>query len=135
MNNDLISRSALKKQFAKKCVHNCYYCKSAIWDKKTERYNCGLIDNAPAVDPEKVLIANVTFDEEKLKDSVQTEVIEKIKSGELVIKDERPQGKWIKLDSDNPYAVECPFCNARHCCVQNFCGNCGADMRKGKRNE
>ena len=52
------------------------------------------IDNAPTAEPEKVLVANVTFDEDKLKEIVQTEVIDKIKSGELVIKtEERPQGE------------------------------------------
>ena len=42
------------------------------------------------------------------------------------------QGEWIRLDNNNPFAVECPFCEARHCCIQNFCGNCGADMRGEK---
>lgn len=47
---DLISRSALKKQFSNECLHNCYYCKLAKWDKEGSCYNCGLIDNAPTVE-------------------------------------------------------------------------------------
>jgi len=79
---DLISREALRKAFHGRI----YYFDKSSWDEAN-----ALIDNAPPVEPEKVLFANVTFDEDKLKEIVQTEVIEKIKSGELVIKDERPQ--------------------------------------------
>ena len=49
------------------------------------------IDNAPTVEPEKVLIANVTFDEEKLKE-LTDDIVERIKSGEIVLQDERPKG-------------------------------------------
>ena len=51
MNNDLISRKNLKKAFSENCLHNCYYCKLAKWDKKGTCYNCGLIDNAPPAEP------------------------------------------------------------------------------------
>lgn len=54
-----------------------------------------VIDNAPTVEPEKVVVANVTFDEDKLKEIVQREVIDKIKSGELVIQEERPQVAYL----------------------------------------
>jgi len=94
MNNDLISREALKKAIAE-----YKYC--GFYDKLIE-----LIDNAPSVEPEKVLVANVTFDENKLKEIVQTEVIEKIKSGELVIKDERPQGEPVIKCQDCKYRVK-----------------------------
>lgn len=46
---DLISREALKEQFGNNCVHNCYYCKLAKWDKERACHNCGLIDDAPTV--------------------------------------------------------------------------------------
>ena len=48
---DTISREALKEAFSNNCLHNCYYCKLAKWDKKGACYNCGLIDNAPLVNP------------------------------------------------------------------------------------
>ena len=84
-------------------------------------------DNAPTVEPQKVPIANVTFDENKLKNIVQTEVIEKIKSGELVIKDERPKGEWNYIQAG---MAVCPFCGARpHEDYKDFCAKCGADMR------
>lgn len=30
---DLVSRKALKEAFLDNCLHNCYYCKLAKWDK------------------------------------------------------------------------------------------------------
>lgn len=67
----------------------------------------------PPSEPEKVLVASVTFDEDKLKEIVETEVIEKIKSGDLVIRsEERPTGEWIYGEDD---------------CGQDgwFCSECG----------
>lgn len=62
-----------------------------------------LIDNTPTAEPEKVLVASVTFDEDKLKDIIQTEVIEKIKSGDLVIcPEERKQGEWVSVSERLP---------------------------------
>lgn len=119
MNNDSISRSRLRMNFIQ-----------AVEDENPELYGeiiLDLIDNAPPAEPEKVLIANVTFDEDKLKEIVQTEVIEKIKSGELVLKDKRPQGEWGKHG-------ECPFCSyVRQWENDKFCGNCGAQMNKERK--
>lgn len=42
------------------------------------------------------------------------------------LKNERPQGKWILNQDENP---ECPFCHHSFKYWGNFCGNCGADMR------
>ena len=53
------------------------------------------IDNAPTVEPQKVPIANVTFDTEKLKE-LTDEIVERIKSGEIVLQDERLKGEIIK---------------------------------------
>ena len=64
MNNDLISRSALKEAFLN---HSC--TEFEIKNKcRADENVIALIDNAPTVEPQKVLIANVTFDEEKLKE-------------------------------------------------------------------
>ena len=103
MNNDLISREALKKEF----------CKDIMGGLNWE----SIIDNAPTVEPEKVLVANVTFDEDKLHEIVQREVIDKINSGELVLKEERPQGKW------NNHTVACLLAELfGDTCACNFCG-------------
>ena len=124
MNNDLISREALKNAVEKRI----WYIAPAYDEIMS------IIDNAPAVEPEKVLFANVTFDEDKLKDLVQTEVIDKIKSGELVIKDERPQGKWGKWVISE---IQCPNCFEyfQTDCYSTEelkkCPNCGADMKGG----
>ena len=69
-----------------------------------DTFNCVMntIDNAPTVEPEKVYLAKVQFDEDKLKEIVQTQVIDKINSGELVLKDERPQDQWIPVSERLP---------------------------------
>ena len=90
---DSISREALKKAIK----DNGYSHYFEIFD---------IIDNAPTVEPEKGLIANVTFDEDKLREIVQTEVIDKINSGELVLKDERPQGKYVDISKLRLMTVE-----------------------------
>lgn len=115
--------------------------------------------NAPTVKPEKGLITNVTFDEDKLKEIVQTDVIDKIKSGELVLKSEDPQGDIFPMEivaGKCPIEVggNCPLktqgewktgytakqkkvavCNLCNCISfqgkTNFCHNCGAKMQKG----
>ena len=42
---------------------------------------------------------------------------------------ERPHGEWIR--TINRY-YECPFCHGYFRNYQKFCGDCGADMRKGE---
>ena len=137
MNNDLISREELKKDLKQ-------YFTDGVLDGISAKlaFNQILhdIDNAPTVEPEKALIANVAFDEDKLKEIVHTEVIDKIKSGELVLKDERPQGEW--LTHRVAFYLTCPFCGCNLRALKsevfldadddyNFCPSCGADMRGG----
>ena len=135
MNNDLISRDALKKAIKEKLG---VYIDGTL----NNRLLFGIIDNAPTVDAEKLLVANVTFDENKLKEIVQTEVIEKIKSGELVIKDERPQGEWARHDEwvggeyvGGFYHVGCPCIDLETAYYSkwrtHFCPNCGVSMKGG----
>ena len=127
MNNDLISREALKKD-----IDNLRLFKP--WVREEIKAH---IDNAPTVEPEKIAIANVSFDENKLKEIVQTEVIDKINSGELVLKDERPQGEWITVKQDTmlgTFEVKnkvCNKCNHATKYEYPFCPWCGADMREG----
>lgn len=92
-----------------------------------------LIDNADTVEPEKILVANVTFDKDELNRLIDERVIEPIKNGELVIKEERsPQGEWIKSGKTTFFCSECgreintkPFTRPDNF---PFC-HCGADMR------
>lgn len=125
MNDDLISREALKKALEVTQYND-------IDDlTRTER----LIDNAPTVDAypfeqvQELVKLNQQFAEE----------IENLK---------RPQGEWVICNQDNEgiHKIECPFCK----CVKGsdfgglitltfdrfppFCENCGADMR-GKERE
>ena len=62
---------------------------------------------------------------------------EHIEALDLAIKalEERPQGEWIKhIDNLFPEesTEECPFCHEEQILIgndDNFCPNCGADMR------
>ena len=56
--------------------------------------------------------------------------------------EERPQGEWVKLYHENPYAcddygrsyVKCSICGQTHGTDDSdFCPNCGADMRGEKK--
>ena len=55
--------------------------------------------------------------------------------------EERPTGEWIKHIDDlypEDSTEECPFCHEEQRLVgndDNFCPNCGADMRKEVENE
>ena len=130
MNIDFISREALKIKLDAELMDNSNYLN--IHEQIKD-----IIDNAPEVEPEKVLIANVNFDEDKLREIVLTEVIDKIISGELMLKDERPQGKWIKtneLIGENFHNVfVCNQCGARAIDKLKFCPECGADMKGGAK--
>ena len=46
---------------------------------------------------------------------------------------ERPQGEWIKI-GEIGLAYKCNKCDEVSVMPENFCPNCGADMR-GKKNE
>jgi rubrerythrin len=101
------------------------------------------IDNAPTIEPKTKVIAQVTFDEKKMREIVK-EAVERFKE-EYEITD-RPQGEWI-WDNDavdwNLGAWICSNCHARNDNIPHsekiiplrwsgskFCPNCGADMRE-----
>jgi DNA-directed RNA polymerase subunit RPC12/RpoP len=121
MNDDLISRSALKEAI-KPLIED-----GRIYDILS------YIDNAPTV--ERKPFATVTFDKDELERIVEERVIEPIKNGELVIKEERPTGKWVKI-FENPFTngYVCPFCGHKIQVTEQFlpkvtkCENCGASM-------
>ena len=88
-----------------------------------------VIDNAPTVEPPLKPICEIKFDKEQLHEIVQKKVIDKIKSGELVIQEERPKGEWITtrtmIHDGNPY---CSNCDEETIIRFKFCPNCGAEM-------
>lgn len=84
----------------------------------------------PTIEPKTKVVAQVTFDEEKLREIVK-EAVERFKE-EYEIAD-RPQGEWVDwLGKGNEW--ECSVCK---CSIEshgsiayNFCPMCGADMRE-----
>lgn len=119
MNNDLISRSALKEEFAKHEDRKGYLI--GDW--------ADIIDNAPPADIKP--FASFTFDKDELDRIVEERVIEPIKNGELVVKNK--WGKWIISE------VRCPHClkyfdtDCYSTEEMDKCPCCGADMRGGRQ--
>ena len=131
MSNDLISREALKT-----AIEDLYDDTLDGIVKFGIEKAIQLIDNAPTVEPQKVAIANVTFDTEKLKE-LTDEIVERIKSGEIVLQDERLKGEWIETRRGlhvTDYKCSCCGRTVRDDTGYNvandypFC-HCGADMR------
>jgi len=102
MNNDLISREALKK-----AIEEYKYC--GFYDKLIE-----IIDNAPAVD---------------LKDEIAGAYNEGYMCGNKEAEKARPQGEWLKYGD---HAWKCSKCNCSvYVRTRNFCPDCGAKMKGG----
>lgn len=129
MNNDLISREALKE--ATKSFVDCDGF-NPVWQ---------IIDNAPTVDIKPFAI--VKFDKDELKRLVDERVVEPIKNGELVLQtevlqtDKRPHGEWEEpFESNGKTYHKCTHCHISSELILfgNFCPNCGADMRGGEDN-
>ena len=82
-----------------------------------------LIDNAPTVEAVSVEHHN------RIKDILQNEVDSLVE----IYDSERPQGKWENICT-LPVIRKCSLCGVEQCGEQtiydNFCPNCGADMRK-----
>lgn len=93
---DCISREALKEAIRKRLGIS-----SLKYLTEQEMVIVDEIDNAPTVEQEVKLVpmAKVTFDEEKLREIVHKEVIDKIKSGELVL---QAEDKWIPVSERLP---------------------------------
>ena len=118
MNNDLISREALKKDF-KERLAKCDEWIEKAKDKETRIRASAVkafiaevimtIDNAPTVTP----------------DMAQVLAYESGKAS-----NERPQGEWI-TDDMTLSAWRCNKCLYATPITHNFCPNCGADMQKG----
>lgn len=111
---DAISREALKK--ALNFVYNCDYIGSTSKEGIASDI-IEYIDNAPTVE------AYTSEDIVKYISATEDLVREKL----------RPQGEWITKNIEKPYG-RCNQCG-EICEIDNFCGNCGADMRGDKENE
>lgn len=116
MNNDLISREALKKSFDDYIKANPNI--SGIFELGKI-----IIDNVPTVD---------------IKDELAGAYNEGYMCGSREAEKARPQNKWIKI-FENPFTngYVCPFCGHKIQVTEQFlpkvteCESCGADMRKG----
>ena len=103
-----------------------------ILSSMTLGFNEGL--KAPSADRPHKVIVQVTFDEEKLRESAK-EAVERFKEEYELI--DRPQGKWINGHHINGvYYKRCDQCFAEiedsffgeSSFDVNFCPNCGAQM-------
>ena len=93
------------------------------------------IDEAPTIEPKAKVIAQVTFDEEKMREIVK-EAVERFKEEYEI---EPKHGEWKPFDlkwgrsiwycTACEEGVEVPCDIWTHKPIYNFCPNCGADMR------
>jgi hypothetical protein len=117
MNNDLISREALKKTLCEEYEAREHYIGEIMLKA---------IDNAQTV--EQHYVSDLPDDVIK---TLQTLAID-YSDGIAVFERKRPQGEWKPISRPtNALYVVCPFCNEENPTRTNFCPNCGADMRKG----
>ena len=102
MNNDLISRDALKREACIKFYTTPYY-----------KHILDLIDHAPTV--------KYPFDKFRtmLCGTCQAH---------MRIEPERPQGEWIAYQMDRWIYAKCPECAYINEVKTNFCPNCGIPM-------
>lgn len=113
MNNDLISREALKENETVIGMVN---------GQKMKVVPLSVIDNAPTVETSK--IEHKAYNE-GFKDGVEQGI--KLSEGR--------KGEWIDHSEDYGYA-ECPLCHELTNCEGNidelhYCWNCGAKLEKG----
>lgn len=105
MNNDLISREALKN----KIKELPWTGDESYYDRVGLHAITDLIDNAPTVEPLKIY---------EFKGCNNCEL-------------ERPQGEWIMIKNSDGHlkCYECSECKKSQGYISNFCEDCGADMR------
>ena len=117
MNNDLISRSALKDALSEAHIN-----RTLTFDIATFGCVMKIIDNAPTVEEKSYEMGYQDGCEDGLQGI-------------------RPQGKW-KITDSYPHKVYCDKCFKTYAqanwevwkdgtLAREFCPNCGADMRKG----
>lgn len=105
---DMISREALKKAF-EDCTGDCACC---VHNTNDFEY-CGLIDNAPTVEPFEIIGAICNE----------------------VCGISRPQSEWgepFERSGKTYHQCSCCHISIELILFDNFCPNCGADMRGSK---
>lgn len=113
MNNDLISREALRKAFHERI----YYFNKSSWDEAN-----AIIDNAPTVDT--------------TCPHCDSGYAQGYTDGYLRGKDDRPTEKWIVDYQENEDALfkhgwKCPVCETRNTYgMPPYCMYCGARLEK-----
>lgn len=114
MNNDLISREALKKAIAE-ATYNFEQIPIRV-DEVQE-----LIDNAPTVEASNI-IDGLNNEIDDLSENLAWYINERNR----LLKERRPHGKWIT--TWDRYIFQCSCCHGKSV-KYNFCPECGADMR------
>ena len=133
MNNDLISRSALKEAIKEEQAEGFVYVASAF-DKVYE-----LIDNAPTVEPklkDDIIEAFNLITDQEFEHSDSFWIITP-KGKKIDFEKKKPKGEWV--DNKVAFYHVCSECNVAvrkdtsrmflTDGILNFCPNCGADMR------
>ena len=118
MNNDLISRSELKK-----AIDNLQYtddfCQKHQIDNSISLYMLEkIIDNAPTVETHDTV--NMYCD----------------KDTQIIVEQIRPQGEWEEpFEMNGKTYHKCNHCHisSELILIDKFCPNCGADMRGEKK--
>lgn len=116
MNNDLISREALKKVIETYRPVKCFTDKDTGKNRMVD-YCLSEIDNAPTVLHDNYCMG--------------------YQDGVRKVLSERPQGEWYfscekgwECNQCHEVVKDMPTCMRK--AIYNFCPNCGADMKKGE---
>ena len=96
------------------------------WGRISPVDACQNIRCLPSVDRPQKVIAQITFDEEKLREIVK-EAVERFKEEYEIV--DRPQEEWISKHNGYWTCSECGLSFLFYA-KGNFCPNCGAVMRK-----
>lgn len=126
MNNDLISREALK-EYIKEIVE-----REIPIDEKWAlglRYSLKLIDNAPKVNPyfpiSEEVFNKITDAEWEHSDDFW---ITTPNGKKIEFEKKRQQGEWIIIDD---VYCGCPFCKNKEVKFSKYCPECGARLKGG----
>lgn len=125
MNNDLISREALKESIRKRLGIS-----SLKYLTEQEKVIVNEIDSAPTVEPTFKPMVEVKFDKEQMQ-----ELVDKAKA-EVLASIERPQSKWGKWIITE---IRCPICleyfQPDYYSMEelNECPSCGVYLKGGAK--
>lgn len=113
----LCNREKPCKEYCRDLGH-CKHTSDILYAKNFHRVE-GATDREIYEEDDEHCIASVIFNPEDLEKIVDERVIEPIKNGELVIKDERPHGEWEELKTNPPEFLGHRF---------YICSQCGREI-------